>query len=487
MDDPGGDEDGSPHRQRGGRRAQPCAGRARGLLGRSRAARERARAWRSVRRSRPPSCPCARPPLPGRSRRGTGRQRPARPRARRGARNNARIDTSMGRAVGEVLEGGSGPRFTTGEGAVLTPEKGVFYPRGLSPASSCASSTTARTPSWCASPGAPGAEGLLPVALRIVLWAIVAPHAWGAGPSGSGRARGVDGPRDDQGDGEREDGEPELAAPMSPRQGGTRADSTATRAPWPGCSTASPRASPTPCCRSFAQDVRCSRATRASGPGMPHGHRGIHRRARPRCLASDFSLGMLRTGLRARRQARPRPVPFVAADALHLPLPDACVDAVVISFGLRNTVDVDAALAEFARVTRPVGALVVCEFWAHLRAVPPRLHRLPHGGPAPRGPRGELEPRRVRLPRRVDPRLGPTSPPSPPASAPPAGARWPGATSPAGVVAPSTQRPSPVPAWGHAKSTSVRIPHVAGELPARDLASAKPIAGDHATRSLDSP
>ncbi|CAA9274593.1 MAG: Demethylmenaquinone methyltransferase, partial [uncultured Actinomycetospora sp.] len=42
---------------------------------------------------------------------------------------------------------------------------------------------------------------------------------------------------------------------------------------------------------------------------------------------------------------------------------------------------------------------------AHLGAVPPRLHRLPHARAAPRGPCGELEPRRVRLPRRVDPRL----------------------------------------------------------------------------------
>ncbi|HSK61687.1 MAG TPA: ubiquinone/menaquinone biosynthesis methyltransferase, partial [Actinomycetospora sp.] len=93
-----------------------------------------------------------------------------------------------------------------------------------------------------------------------------------------------------------------------------------------------------------------------------------------RCLATDFSLGMLRTG-RGRLVAHlgASPVPFVAADALHLPLPDASVDAVVISFGLRNTVDVDAALAEFARVTRPGGTLAVCEFsrptWAPFRRV----------------------------------------------------------------------------------------------------------------------
>jgi demethylmenaquinone methyltransferase/2-methoxy-6-polyprenyl-1,4-benzoquinol methylase len=55
-------------------------------------------------------------------------------------------------------------------------------------------------------------------------------------------------------------------------------------------------------------------------------------------------------------------VPKVAADALHLPFRDAAFDAVTISFGLRNVADPDAALAELARVTRPGGRLVVCEF-----------------------------------------------------------------------------------------------------------------------------
>jgi demethylmenaquinone methyltransferase/2-methoxy-6-polyprenyl-1,4-benzoquinol methylase len=35
---------------------------------------------------------------------------------------------------------------------------------------------------------------------------------------------------------------------------------------------------------------------------------------------------------------------------------------VTISFGLRNVADVDGALRELARVTRPGGRLVVCEF-----------------------------------------------------------------------------------------------------------------------------
>jgi demethylmenaquinone methyltransferase/2-methoxy-6-polyprenyl-1,4-benzoquinol methylase len=71
----------------------------------------------------------------------------------------------------------------------------------------------------------------------------------------------------------------------------------------------------------------------------------------------DFSLGMLRVGKSERRW-----LPFVAGDALRLPFADGCFDAVTISFGLRNFVDVGAALAELLRVTRPGGRLVVCEF-----------------------------------------------------------------------------------------------------------------------------
>ena len=82
----------------------------------------------------------------------------------------------------------------------------------------------------------------------------------------------------------------------------------------------------------------------------------------------DFSLGMLAVG----KQARPT-LPFVAGDALRLPFADHSFDAVTISFGLRNVSDVDAALGEMARVTRPGGRLVVCEFshptWAPFRTV----------------------------------------------------------------------------------------------------------------------
>lgn len=73
------------------------------------------------------------------------------------------------------------------------------------------------------------------------------------------------------------------------------------------------------------------------------------------CVAADFSVGMLTAGAG-------RPVPKVAGDATKLPLGDEVFDAVTISFGLRNVVDHSAGLREMARVTRPGGRLVVCEF-----------------------------------------------------------------------------------------------------------------------------
>ena len=73
------------------------------------------------------------------------------------------------------------------------------------------------------------------------------------------------------------------------------------------------------------------------------------------CAAADFSTGMLHAGAH-------RPVPKVAADATRLPFAEATFDAVTISFGLRNVVDTSAGLREMARVTRPGGRLVVCEF-----------------------------------------------------------------------------------------------------------------------------
>lgn len=84
------------------------------------------------------------------------------------------------------------------------------------------------------------------------------------------------------------------------------------------------------------------------------------------CVAADFSVGMLSAGRRRR-------LPMVAADALRLPFADGAFDAVTMLFGLRNLIDPAAGLREMARVVRPGGRLVVCEFsaptWRPFRAV----------------------------------------------------------------------------------------------------------------------
>ncbi|GAA4155539.1 ubiquinone/menaquinone biosynthesis methyltransferase [Leifsonia shinshuensis] len=109
-------------------------------------------------------------------------------------------------------------------------------------------------------------------------------------------------------------------------------------------------------------------------------------------VAADFSEGMIEVG--RRRQAGNPFISFVQADATALPFDDDTFDAVTISFGLRNIVDPRAALAEFYRVTKPGGRVVVCEFsqpplapvragyGAYLRYGMPVLARLASSNPA---------------------------------------------------------------------------------------------------------
>ena len=85
-------------------------------------------------------------------------------------------------------------------------------------------------------------------------------------------------------------------------------------------------------------------------------------------VAADFSQGMLAVGKR-----RQPDLSFVAGDGMSLPFADAAFDAATISFGLRNIHDRLVGLRELARVVRPGGRLVVCEFshptWAPFRTV----------------------------------------------------------------------------------------------------------------------
>ncbi|UBU13892.1 demethylmenaquinone methyltransferase [Nonomuraea gerenzanensis] len=83
-----------------------------------------------------------------------------------------------------------------------------------------------------------------------------------------------------------------------------------------------------------------------------------------RAIASDFSFGMLSTGVRRHGgNALSGPgVPFVAGDAMRLPFADGVFDAVTISVALRNVHDTSLALREMLRVTKPGGRLVILEF-----------------------------------------------------------------------------------------------------------------------------
>jgi demethylmenaquinone methyltransferase/2-methoxy-6-polyprenyl-1,4-benzoquinol methylase len=85
---------------------------------------------------------------------------------------------------------------------------------------------------------------------------------------------------------------------------------------------------------------------------------------RGRVVGADFVEPMLRLG--RTKAARLAPV---AADALELPFADASFDGAMVGWGVRNLVDIDAGLAEAARVLRPGARLVVLEM-----ALPPQPH-----------------------------------------------------------------------------------------------------------------
>ncbi len=80
-------------------------------------------------------------------------------------------------------------------------------------------------------------------------------------------------------------------------------------------------------------------------------------------IGLDFCEPMLDEA-RAKRGAKPSftDIEFAFGDCMELPLPDASVDAVTISFGVRNFEDRQRGLKEILRVLRPGGHLFVLEF-----------------------------------------------------------------------------------------------------------------------------
>lgn len=79
-------------------------------------------------------------------------------------------------------------------------------------------------------------------------------------------------------------------------------------------------------------------------------------------LALDFSRAMLCQG-KTKITRQPAIFP-VQADGRSLPLPDACVDAVTIAFGIRNILPRPDAYREILRVLAPGGRLCILEFGA---------------------------------------------------------------------------------------------------------------------------
>ncbi len=78
-------------------------------------------------------------------------------------------------------------------------------------------------------------------------------------------------------------------------------------------------------------------------------------------VGADFAPPMLELA-RQKAQKLGLEVPFVEADALHLPFPNQHFEAITIAFGFRNFADYTQALAELYRVLAPGGRLCILEF-----------------------------------------------------------------------------------------------------------------------------
>lgn len=80
-----------------------------------------------------------------------------------------------------------------------------------------------------------------------------------------------------------------------------------------------------------------------------------------RVVGTDFTQEMLDIAGTKLRDSSGR-VGFQQADAMNLPFEDASFDVVSIAFGIRNVADPKRAIAEFFRVLRPGGRVVILEF-----------------------------------------------------------------------------------------------------------------------------
>ncbi len=90
-------------------------------------------------------------------------------------------------------------------------------------------------------------------------------------------------------------------------------------------------------------------------------------------LAADFAEPMLRAGM---AKTAGRPVSPVVSDALVLPLADQRAAGAIVAFGIRNVVDLDAALREVHRVLASRARFVILEFMTPSNPVMRSLYHL---------------------------------------------------------------------------------------------------------------
>ena len=108
-------------------------------------------------------------------------------------------------------------------------------------------------------------------------------------------------------------------------------------------------------------EVRDGMTVLEIGAGAAQCSRWLSRHHDLRVVASDLSMGMLRTARRIDEggDGTASPLPLVQCDGLALPLADASVDRVFTAYGVIPFVaDSGAVLAEAARVLRPGGRFV---------------------------------------------------------------------------------------------------------------------------------
>lgn len=98
-------------------------------------------------------------------------------------------------------------------------------------------------------------------------------------------------------------------------------------------------------------------------------YEGLRQHPSLTAVGCDFTFEMMAVGQRkqspvnaaGRARAAALGVRFVQGDGLRLPFPDDSFDAVTSGFLLRNVIDIDAALREQVRVTKPGGRVVCLE------------------------------------------------------------------------------------------------------------------------------